>query len=80
MIDAQTRKPIRVYPGGTAGPHISLPLSRLDEVRALLDRHGVDYWADSIAVSIDNKLLVIAINLGRKVDVAFVQSILDELS
>jgi hypothetical protein len=80
MIDTRTQKPIRVTINRMAAPHISLPLSQLDEIRALLDRHGVDYWPDSIAVSIDGKPLVVVVNLGRKVDVDFVQSILDEVS
>lgn len=77
MTDATTQKPLRVSTDGTAGPYIMVPVSRLDEIRRLLDSRGIRYWAEENAISLDGAPEIAVINLGRGVDAAAVQAILD---
>lgn len=77
MIDSQRRAKLIVASGGAAGPYIMLPESRLDEVRELFDRNGIDYWVESQAISMDGKPAFVVINLGHSGDAAKVQAILD---
>jgi hypothetical protein len=79
MIDTQSHRPIRVSPGGTAGPYIKVPVDRLGHVRTLLDRHGIAYWVESHAISFDGGPEIAFINLGFSGDSARVQAILDEV-
>ncbi len=78
MIDEMTKAVLRVSDGGIAGPYLMLPLTQLDAVVAVLDRHKVRYWVDSDAISLDNEPLVAVINFGRTGDTAQIQAILDD--
>ncbi len=78
MTDMRTSERIRVLDGGYGGLYIRVAMSQLEEVRKTLDRHGIFYWVDSVAVSLNGKPAVIAINLGRNNDADRVQAILDE--
>lgn len=78
MNDTFTSERLRVSTDGTAGPYIILPLSRLDEARALLDRQHIPFWVDSQAISLDDEPLMAVINLGLYGDAIRVQAILDE--
>jgi hypothetical protein len=77
MIDAMTRKPLRVSTDGTAGPYLMLPVSQLDEVRELLDDHSIRYWVEEDAISLDGAPETAVINLGHAADVEAIQAILD---
>ena len=77
MIEAKTSKPLRVSNIGTAGPFIDLPESQLDEVRKLLDRHGVYYWVSESVISLNGGPAMAEINLGRRGNAELVQGILD---
>ena len=78
MIDEMTRDALRVSTDGTAGPYLMLPLSQLDAVVALLDRHDIRYWVDADAISLDNEPLIAVINFGRSGESDRIQAILDE--
>jgi hypothetical protein len=77
MINITTRKPLHVSSDGTAGPYIRVPLSQLDDVHRLLDRHGVRHRVEENAVSLNGAPAIAIIDLGRGADAAAVQSILD---
>lgn len=77
MIDSQAQKPVKVSPGGTAGPYIRIPLDQLPRLREKLDQHKVRYWVDSHAISLDGKPPVIYVNLGLSEDAKRIQAILD---
>ena len=77
MTDTTTKKPLRVSSDGTAGPYIWLPYSQLEDLRRLLDSHGIYYWATEHAISFDGGPEMIIVNLGRDGNGALVQKILD---
>lgn len=78
MIDQTTQKPFRIKCDEIAGPFLMLPLSELDRVREVLDRHAIKYWVDSFAVSLDGRPPKTVINFGRTGDAARIQAALDE--
>ncbi len=78
MIDQTTQKPFRVKSDEVAGPFLMLPLSQVESVCEILDRHAIKYWVDSFAVSLDGKPAKTVINFGRTGDSARIQAALDE--
>ena len=77
MIDATTHQRLRVSTDGTAGPYIMVPVSQLDDIKALLrDRH-IEYWVDENAISLDGKPEIAIVNLGRSANASLAQTILD---
>jgi hypothetical protein len=78
MIDEVKNRRMEVKSDEIAGPFLSLPLAQLASVRKVLDRHGIYYWVDSEAISLDHKPPVIVINFGRKGNAAQIQAALDE--
>ena len=78
MIDEMTRDSLRVTTDGIGGPYLMVPVTQLDAVRAVLDRHAVDYWVDSDAISLDDEPATTVIHFGRSGDAARIQAILDE--
>ncbi|MDZ7620103.1 MAG: hypothetical protein U1E05_24130 [Patescibacteria group bacterium] len=79
MIDVVTKKPLNVSTDGTAGPYIMVPLDQLDDIQRLFDQHGIHYWVDEDAISLNNEPYVAVVNLGRGGDAAAVQTILDSV-
>jgi hypothetical protein len=79
MKDAATKNPLRVSTDGTAGPYIMVPVSKLEDVRRLLDQHRVRYAVDEYAVSINGAPEVTLVNLGRGGDAREVQRLLDSV-
>jgi len=77
MIDATTKKPLRVSTDGTAGPYITLLVSQIEEVRRLLDDRGIRYWVEDDAISFNGEPEIAVIDLGRNADANAVQAILD---
>jgi hypothetical protein len=78
MTDEMTRESLQVSGDGAGGPYLMVPVTQLDAVRAVLDRHAVDYRVDADAISLDNEPAVTVINFGRSGDAAWIQAILDE--
>jgi hypothetical protein len=78
MIDQRTNSPFRVKSDTIAGPFLSLRLAQLDRVCEVLDRHGIYYWVDSTAITLDGKPPVTVINFGRKGHAGQIQAALDE--
>ncbi len=79
MIDAMTRESIRVSTDGEAGPYIMTPVSRLEEICRLLDAHGVSYWVEEDAISLDGAPEIAVVNLGHGSKATTVQSLLDTI-
>ncbi len=79
MIDAINRKSLSVSPGGTAGPYLVVQVLQLDEIRRLLDQHGVRYWVGADFFSMNGGPAEAMINLGRGADVAAIQAVLDSV-
>ena len=78
MIDELTKDSLRVSTDGIAGPYLMVPVTQLDSVLELLERHEVRYWVDADAISLDNEPAITVINFGRSGDAARIQAILDE--
>jgi hypothetical protein len=79
MTDATTHQRLRVSTDGTAGPYIMVPVSQLEELKALLNRNGIRYSVDENAISLDGKPEIAVINLGRNASATAVQNILDSV-
>lgn len=77
MINTNTRIGLSVSVDGTAGPYIMVPVSQLAQVQQLLDEHGIGYYVDENAISLDGKPEIVVIDLGYRSDPRRVQSILD---
>ena len=78
MIDEMAQSNLHVSSDGTAGPYLMVPVTQLDAVLAVLNRHKVRYWVDADAISLDNEPAITVINFGRSGDAARIQAILDE--
>ena len=78
MIDEMTKDTLRVSTDGIAGPYLMVPVTQLDAVLAVLDRHQVRYWVDADAISLDNEPAITVINFDRFGEAARIQTILDE--
>ncbi len=79
MNDSSTRQRLTVSTDGTAGPYIMVPVSQLDEVKAVLGKHGVPFRVDEHAISLNGTPEIAVINLGRGADASAVQYILDDV-
>jgi hypothetical protein len=73
-----TRDILSVSTDGDAGPYLMVPMTQLDAILAVLDRHQVRYWVDADAISLDNEPALTVIHFGRSDDAARIQAILDE--
>jgi len=76
-MDHTTSLPIRVSTDGTTGPYIRLPYSQLEEVKRILDRHGILYAVKENIVSMSGGPFIAVVNLGRGADANAIQRILD---
>jgi hypothetical protein len=79
MIDAITKERIEVHTEGTAGPYLMVAHAQLAEVVDALKAGRVPHWVDEDAISVDGEPAVAVVNLGRSVDAAQVQRLLDQL-
>jgi hypothetical protein len=77
MINTANQEPIRVWAETPGWPDILLPYSQLEEVRALLDRHGIRYEVEDEVISLDGGPEMATINLAHGTDPSAVQAILD---
>lgn len=77
MIDTSTQKPLRVSTEAPERPYIRLPYDQVDELRSLLDRHGVRYRVEENISSLNGGPWIAYVNLGRGVVAEDVQAILD---
>ena len=75
MIDHMTQKPVRVLPDSS----IVLPLSQLDQLKAVLDAHKIAYEVGDEVLSVDGKPEVAFVDLERDVDSETVQQLLDSI-
>jgi hypothetical protein len=79
MIDAQTRKPLRIRTDEIAGSSLHVPVDQLDQIRERLNRHSIRYWVDTQVVSINNGPYIAFVYFDRREDPARIQAILDEV-
>jgi hypothetical protein len=78
MTDITTRKPLRVSTAENARPYIEIPAAQVGEVSALLRANTIPHAVEEIAISLDGGPETTVINLGRWVDAAAVQRLLDD--
>lgn len=79
MRDVTTKEPLYVSTDGTAGPYIMVPVTQLEELRSLLDRHQIRYEVDEDVISLNDEPEVAIVNLDRSQDAGRVQKILDSV-
>jgi hypothetical protein len=77
MIDATTHERMIVSGDGTAGPYVMVPVEQLQVVETVLRAHGISYWVDSDAISLNGKPEITVVNLGRGVRAEQIQHLLD---
>ena len=78
MIDAETKKPLRIETDEIALPSLSVPVVQLDHIRERLNRHAIRYWVDSQVISIDGGPEIAFVIFDRREDPARIQALLDE--
>jgi hypothetical protein len=79
MIDSTTNKPLRVGPTETVRPYIAVAADQLEEVKRLLDSHGVRYWVEEELISMNDGPYIATIKLRRRTDANAIQAILDSV-
>ena len=77
MTDVTTHSPMRVSTLGGAGPYIRLPYSQIDDLKQILDSHGIRYWVAENAISFDGGPEYVIVDFGRNGDAIAIQAILD---
>ena len=78
MSQLATSRPLRIQKHGETIPYITLPTSRLEAVRNLLDEHDVDFWMDEVSITINDEPEFTVLNLPGA-DPSHVQKLLDSL-
>lgn len=79
MIDVRKNEPLRVRNEGRS-PYMTCSKVQLEDIKKLLDQHGVYYWLDPVSVSFNNEPATIFINFGQKGDRDAIQAILDSVA
>ncbi len=79
MTNTMTEKRISVCDYGTAGPFIEVPVSQLGDISELLERRGVRYSVQDLAISFDGEPETTVVDFGRGADGSAVQAILDSV-
>jgi hypothetical protein len=79
MIDSITHKPLTIEAEEAAHPLLVVPFEQLPQVEALLKGHGVRYWVDDEALSIDGGPEITWITFSRGSDPAVLQRLLDSV-
>lgn len=79
MNDTQARRKLRVWTDGGPIAYVKVPVSRVEEIREILTKHGFSFWVESGWISLDGKPPTTVINFGRGTDAAHLQAILDQL-
>jgi hypothetical protein len=80
MIDVVTKKPLRVLTAGNdALPYVHLAFEQLDELRRVLDAHGVRYRVPVNAISFDGgpEMVIVHLFPNGGVDAPMIQAMLD---
>src|SRR4051794_34166763 len=65
MIEEMPQGRLHVSTAAAAGPSLMIPLAQPGQVTSLPDRHGVRYWVDSDAISLDGRPAITVVNFGR---------------
>jgi hypothetical protein len=79
MENLVSKQPICVWNDGTGGPYIMVPEAQLEQLRSILDQHGVRYWVDELVISFNEEPPEALVNFGRDADATAVQKILDSV-
>jgi hypothetical protein len=79
MTNKTTGSRILVSMEGSAGPYIRLPYNQLDEIKQVLDSHGIPYGVNENIISLSGGPFMAVVTLGRGVDARSVQAILDNV-
>ena len=79
MKDVVIGKPLEVAYVENSRPHIMLPVLQLEEVKALLEKHNLDYYVDDFSIAISGKPAYIVVSLDWDADPVHAQHILDSV-
>jgi len=79
MIDALTKKKLKVPPHGIGPSTIIVPMERIDEIRALFDAYKIRYEVDEEFIREEGDPDVTFITFSRRTDPAEVQKLLDSI-
>ena len=77
MTDVNTHKPLHVVTAGGVWPYISVPFTQLDDLKQILDSHGIKYWVEENVFSMDGGPEIATVNFGRNGDAHAIQAALD---
>jgi hypothetical protein len=76
MTDTAKQSPLKVH-DSTVGPYMRLPLSQVEAVGRILDRHGIKYWVEDIVISMNHGPEIAWLFTKGNPDIALIQSLLD---
>ena len=79
MTDVTMAKPLHVSTEGRVRPIIELPFNQIEDVRRLLDSHGISHWVSEHVLSFNGGPEMAKIYFVRGADAAPIQAILDSV-
>ncbi len=79
MLDNATEQPLHVSSEYLPHPRIEVADSQLEELKQLLNRHGIPYWVDEHSISFNDGPFTTIVHFYRGTDVKVVQKILDSV-
>ena len=77
MTDVTTAKPLHVSTEGNVRPFIELPFNQVEDVRRILDGHGISHWVSEDVMSYNGGPEIAEIYFVRGADAAQIQAVLD---
>jgi hypothetical protein len=80
VVDATSKKPLRVIKYRESPPFFYVPVTQLDKVQGLLNGHGIRYEVDENEISLDGEPFEALVELDRDADPVAVQAILDSVT
>jgi hypothetical protein len=80
MTDKTTNNLLRIFGNGSAAAYLMVPLIQLVEVRRLLEDHGIGFWVDEKAISLNGQPAVAFVNFVSGTERQKIQEILDRVA
>jgi hypothetical protein len=79
MTEALDPRSVRLWRGAFDFLNIAIPVSRLEQLKRLLEANGISYYVDEVTITMDDEPEFTTLELGRSADPEVVRRLLDEI-
>jgi hypothetical protein len=79
MTEALDRRFVRLWRGAFDFLNIAIPVSRLEQLKQLLEANGISYYVDEVTIEMSDMPETATLELGRSADPEVVKRLLDEI-